>query len=122
MTDARLAKLCMLWQRRLRLLDWKIQVKFQPESGMPDDWGASDVLMDELAGSISLRDDLSDALAERTLVHELLHFRLLPFSLGEESEPNHDAREQAINLLADCYLAAYKSRRPKLAPGREIPA
>lgn len=118
MTSAALTRLCATWQRRLRLADWKISVQIQPEPDMPENWGASEIDAGEATGEIHLRADLDDALTERTLVHELLHFRLLPFSDGDAAEPFHEAREQAINLLADCYLAAYarKSRNRKEKP------
>jgi hypothetical protein len=108
MTQPELERLCRTWQRRLRLSDWRISAAFAPVDDMPDCIGHALIDEAEMAVDIRIR---KDAPAEPTLIHELIHVRLFPFSDGDENEPRHEDRERAINLLADCCLAAYKRRR-----------
>lgn len=103
MTQPELARLTKLWQKRLRLQDWVITPTIEPMDALPDAYGQSPYDDAEMSAAVRIREDAG----EDTLVHELLHLRLAPFSDGDPSEPNHEARETAINLLADCYLKAY---------------
>lgn len=102
-----LTRLCRLWQRRLRLQDWEVTPALAPEAEMPDSVGEIVPETGEMKAALRVREDAD---IEATLVHELLHLRLWPYSDGDPSEPHHDEREQAINLLADCFLRAYPRR------------
>ena len=108
MTRAELNRMCRLWQRRLRLQDWKVEVVMVSEAEMPDFCGEIPLNVEEMTATLRLREDAN---IEPTMVHELLHLRLLPFSDGDQEEPNHEDRERAINLIADCYLRAYPRRK-----------
>jgi hypothetical protein len=108
MTQPQLERLCRTWQRRLRLSDWRVDVTLVPLADMPDLYGETWPDETELTATMRVRDC---PLVESTLIHELLHLRLLPYSDGDPEEPRHGEREQAINLLADCYLRAYPRRR-----------
>ena len=110
MTQAQLVRLCKLWQRRLRLSDWDIVPLLVTEADMPEEYGCGLIDGFEMHVDIKVRD-FADS--ERTLIHELLHIRLIPFSDGDQAEPHHEAREVTINLLADCYMRAYQRRKPK---------
>lgn len=104
MTTPEFERLCRLWQRRLRLADWRISARIESEEEMPEIIGQIHPDVEEMTASMRVR---ADAPIEATLIHELLHLRLWPYSDGEPDEPNHEERERAINLLADCFLRAY---------------
>lgn len=120
MTQRKLERLCRLWQKRLRLQDWKIKtlVLIAPDEELSLDvedetdlhgrttHAPSEMEVDQMCVR-------NDQFAERTLVHELLHLRLAPFSGILREHPwklnreDKAAQEQAINLLADSFLQAY---------------
>ena len=78
------------------------------------DWTASALLTDESDPAefghceldpLNMRaviDVHNNAEAEETLVHELLHLRLLPFGFDETNE-----KQAAMNLLADSLVRGY---------------
>jgi hypothetical protein len=101
-----LEKLVRLWQRRLRLSDWIVGIRWASNEQIAA-WGSTIMDESELIATVCILDSLSREQAEATVIHELLHLRLLPFSDGDESEPKHVEREQAINVMASCYLKAY---------------
>ncbi len=106
MTQSELAHVTRLWQKRLRLKDWEVKPILRTMEEQGDTLGQ--IFPDEVKNAIlHIREDQE----ESTVVHELLHLHILPFSDGDESEPNHDARETAINLLADCFVRAYPRRK-----------
>ena len=91
-----LQRLTRLWQKRLRLQDWKVTVGFMSEEECPTAIGITDPLdPQEMMGDIRLRDSLDDLTLESTLVHELLHIRLIPFGPGgpERSEERRVGKE-----------------------------
>jgi hypothetical protein len=110
MTQPQLERLCRTWQRRLRLSDWRVSIAFAPVSEMPDCIGYALIDEAEMTAEVSIRED---APVEPTLIHELTHIRLYPFSDGDPEEPRHEDRERAINLIADCFQAAYPRRGRK---------
>lgn len=106
MEGARLARLCRTWQRRLRLQDWRVDIRFAPADEMGDEWGHTDY--DDTAQSASVRLlDQEDAAVEQTLIHELLHLRLAAW----DAPYNHPPLETAINLLADSLYTGYRRTR-----------
>jgi len=124
MTQKKLERLARLWQKRLRLQDWKLTILLVDE------------IMDEEKENLfghSLYDPSewnaiikieNGPVAERTLVHELLHLRLAPFTgilreLKFKLNPEDKAsQETAINLLADSLLTGFRASRKtkELAP------
>lgn len=108
MTQPQLANLVRLWQRRLRLRDWKVSAEFGTAENMPDCIGQIFPDSSEMTATLRVIDG---EVIEGTVIHELLHLRLLPFSDGDDAEPNHEEREKTINLLADCFQAAYPRRK-----------
>ena len=105
-----LARLCRTWQRRLRLQDWRVEVRFAPSEEFPKDEQARVEYDDtELTATILLQDQGEPEVIERTLVHELLHLRLAAW----EAPYGHPPVETAINLLADSLYAGYRRRRRK---------
>ena len=103
MTLCELARLCKLWQKRLRLQDWAVGVKLTSAVDAPDHLGQAVMEPEEMRALVTVRDD---DVAEATLVHELLHLRLNSF--GGDDEPE---QQVAMNLLADAFMRAYPTRR-----------
>lgn len=112
MTQRTLDRLTRLWQKRLRLQDWKLEVQLKPDEEMAERelFGFSTHQPAEQEAVVEIADNPE---AEKTLVHELLHLRLAPFTgiLREQkfklNVEDLSAQEQAINLLADCFMAAW---------------
>jgi hypothetical protein len=99
MTQAKLDRLCGTWKRRLRLQDWSVSVSLTPADPNPEAFGSCkyDVLNQKADIEV-----YNDADAELTLVHELLHLRLMPFGNDDTNE-----RQAAMNLLADSLVRGY---------------
>lgn len=110
MTQPQLARLVRLWRNRLGLIDWQITAELATVDQLPDCYGTIPYDAGEGTALLRVRDCES---LEAVVVHELLHLRLAPFGDGDESEPGHEERERAINLLAGAFLAAYPRRRKK---------
>lgn len=117
MTGQELQRLTRLWQKRLRLQDWTVTAVFLPPSEMPSEDTLGTIPFDSTEMTATLKVSLEAPAIEATVVHELLHLRLIPFSVGDPDEPSHDEREQAINLLADCYVKAYPKRQRRSVKG-----
>lgn len=123
MTDERLKELCALWQKRLRLQDWRIDARFADSGEMDGAQGDAHFQREKKVGVIRILKpeafdetdhyhkafpDLFDP--ERTLVHELLHAPLdglfdLPDDAGELVLA---AQEQAIEQITDALYEAYR--------------
>ncbi len=114
LTEKQLTRLCRTWQRRLRLQDWRVEVRYATQEEMGDEVGHVDYDDTELTGTIRVPDsDTASAESiERTLIHELLHLRLAAW----EAPYGHPPLETAINLLADSLYAGYRRRRK----GRDV--
>lgn len=105
LTEKQLTRLCRTWQRRLRLQDWRVDVRVAEDLG--DEYGRVDFDETEQTATILLvRSDDAEAI-ERTLIHELLHLRLAAW----DAPYGHPPQETAINLLADSLYAGYRRRR-----------
>lgn len=100
MTQARLERLTKLWQKRLRIQDWEVRVSLMTAQDRPDAFGHTDIDITEMRADVRVRDDDN---AEATLVHELLHLRLICFGVDDD-----DAKQTAMNLLADAFMRAYR--------------
>jgi hypothetical protein len=107
-----LTRLLEKWQKRMRLGDWKIQAKLVGQDEMPDSLGQVTRDEAEKRANIAIQDNEPE-IVEGTLVHELLHVWLLPWAIGDDDEPNHEAREVAINVMADVLISAYPKRKGK---------
>ena len=124
MTDKHLKDLCALWQKRLTLQDWQIDVRFVDSGDVREGvFGLCYVHADNRRAIIKIVNpdshdpgtDFYKAFPEmfdieRTLVHELLHIPLdgiVQFP-DDVDEFKQRAQEQAMELLTDALLAAYK--------------
>ena len=118
MTDADLADLCALWQKRLRLQDWDVTVRFAAwhelkggERGGQVNWAVA-----ERAAAIDLSrpDDVPPDLlcpydVETTLVHELLHLTMIGMATAAGS-PEEKAEEQAVNAISRALVALARQK------------
>ena len=110
MTQAQLTRLCKKWQKRLRLLDWKITPLLVPTDQLPDNhWARNEWEDEEFWSKISILEGLTDQETESHLVHEMLHIRMNDWDC-EYGDPK---QERVINLLTDCFLMAYPHRKVK---------
>ena len=121
MTQKKLERLTRLWQKRLRLQDWKLKVLICEVGEIVDDEGITlfgHTLHDPSEWNAVVRIENGPE-AERTLVHELLHLRLAPFTgilreikfkLNPEDKA---AQETAINLLADSLITGFGESKTK---------
>lgn len=128
-TDEQLKSLCALWQKRLRLRDWRIDVRFVDSGELPDQGGGTcqPHPPDRTAVIKILRPDSYNATSdfykafpdvfdvERTLIHELLHIPLDGIvEAGDEVEEfRHRAQEQAIEQITDALYNGYGSQDAK---------
>lgn len=115
MTQEDLAALCEDWQRILRLQDWdlapllisrreseKLEIDGQCVCWMKTKQAIIRILTpDAEPGAGELYDHFPHD-AEETLVHELLELHFDPFK--KQKGPDHEAQEQAINLIANALV------------------
>lgn len=77
MTQSKLEKLLKLWQKRLRLQDWDIEIALVPKvegvEGMSMVFGGTMCRPSMMEASVQILNNLEDYDTELTLVHELLH-------------------------------------------------
>jgi hypothetical protein len=101
MTTRELAAVCLVWQRRLRISDWRIKVEFVSAKKIPGRVGS--IVYDRAVreASICIR---KKAPIEPTLVHELGHL-LMPDITPE----NETGIEAAIDSYTEALIAAYDS-------------
>ncbi len=118
--QALLQKECELWQQKLRLQDWNVEVRLCRLNQLPEDSIACiqhyterkdavlkvlspmdiPLVKDEFLGTEAANYDLS-------LVHELLHLHLIPLS-DYSNESRRMAEEQIVNTLSRTIVHAYE--------------
>lgn len=92
----RVQRLLKLWQKRLELTEWKIELKLLPEAA-DDCWGQIEWFADSREATMQITRDLGPWQLETTVVHELLHILLQ----GHRDYEGYDVNdERAINTLA----------------------
>lgn len=98
--------ICATWQERLRLQDWRIEVKVVGHDDVSEhSLGCVMTVNDRKKALIKiLRDEdcaeCDKGHAERTLVHELIHLHFEPFWTDEKKTE----LELAINMLAGAFV------------------
>lgn len=123
MTDEQLGSLCKLWQKRLRLQDWRIDTRLVDSGELPDEGGGTCLVhSDDRTAVIKIlqpdsynqTSDFYKAFpeafeVERTLIHELLHIPLdgLFEHRDDTDEFKYIAQEQAIEQITDALYQAY---------------
>lgn len=117
MTQEELQALCGVWQRRLRLQDWIVEVQVVRARDMDTDGDHGNSLwnLTSRRAIIRLLDPIDYAPdgqvpydQEHTLVHELLH---IYFALCDTKPdtPERTAQEQAIDSIAGALVALARS-------------
>ena len=121
MTQKSLTQLAKRWQIRLRLLDWKVKIKFVSaeefnRAGKPFEHSTDNAmgfcvnLPEARQANIYIvnpaeveQDEMEDRVdVENTLVHELLHLHFAPFA---NKHPDDDLLyEQAIEAITGALL------------------
>lgn len=105
------------WQAKLRLMDWRIKIRFtdlkelEDWTGIPDAIGACRHHAETKSAEIIVLDpkyfgdDATDRTAdvENTVVHELLHCHFAPLRTDEPA--NRLIVEQIIELVSEVVLA-----------------
>ncbi len=105
MTLFELRRLCHLWQKRLRITDWRITVSFGEAGG---NLGTADHNPRELFATVEIKQDQGDPRYQQTLIHELLHIVMH----GDRDYTGEDVgQERSINVIADALYTAYRGRK-----------
>lgn len=109
---------CELWQKRLRLADWDVDVKIVPLREMNGSQsGQVTYNAEHKWANIKLinpadysMEAMRPYLMERTLIHELLHLHMTAFKT-EYGTPEGLAEEQLINALSSALLELERVRK-----------
>ena len=119
LTEAQLKKLLTVWQERLMLRDWRIELKVVPRGSMPDGRLAQCTTTPtrQLAKIDILRadhtpDTETDRDMEEDLVHELTHVHF-PHLSGDEAGNNYVLFERGIEVISVCFVRAYRKGKKK---------
>lgn len=112
MTSPDLESLCVLWQKRMRLADWRIVVEFVEPRKLPKKYG--DIAYDRptrtakirVLNPTSMKKRFGDDPVEATLVHELGHL-----AMPDITEENKDGIEAAIEFYTDALMTAYITQK-----------
>ena len=114
MTQEQLQQLCLEWQKRLRLQDWDVEVKFvrHYELDGKGQFGLVSYSRKKTHAVISLAlendVDPSEPIEydpEVTLVHELLHIHFSKVANPPDGSPEGVALEQVIHALSRALLS-----------------
>lgn len=112
-TQQDLEALCLVWQKRLRLCDWRIVVQFVEPRKLPKKYG--DISYDRPTRTATIRilnpdamqKRYGDAPVESTLVHELSHI-----PMPDITDENRDDIEEGIEFFTDALITAYEQKEP----------
>lgn len=111
MTLATLRRITKLWQKRLKLQDWKINVRFNASIASENAAGMADWHPDNRTAEIDIlpphliADDI-----EETLVHELLHVLYEGHTwYTEDLRSAH--QERALNQTTAALVSAYSRKK-----------
>jgi hypothetical protein len=117
-TDTQVHDWLHLWQKRLRLEDWKIEVKIVRV------WDLEQVTLGHIDCSVphrtatikvmnpadyELPQDKIPADMELSIVHELVHLHLSALPLNKSSR---NAEEQVVSMIADALVDLEHHQRP----------
>jgi len=117
-TQDELEALCATWQRRLRLQDWRVKIRFARSLELgADTQGDCDWSLTKKMAAIRILvpgDYPPDASfsqdIEQTVVHELLHLHGAPFDRFACGSADDNAVEVMIDCTAQALVAGYRNR------------
>lgn len=118
MTIEELRERCTVWQERLRLQDWDVDLRVVRQWEVPNSFGTCSTHREKRHALIKVLDTVDDGdpadteeyEPERTLIHELLHLHFDPFA-AKDGTPAEIAQHQAIYALS-CALLALDRKAP----------
>ena len=121
--EPRIRKYLAVWQRRLRLLDWRIKLVVVPTGRASDDDGNTfmgrTMITPQFRSALIEISEPANATAEReleaTVVHELLHLHLMPYEFGKDAVRDV-MMEATIDQLSICFM---KLMNPKWEDPRD---
>lgn len=124
MTDEQLKSLCKLWQKRLRLQDWRVSARVVGSEEMRDALGDCTVYQDTKCAVIRVIDPKAidsthpyysrfpeNADIEKILLHEMLHILLDPFFDTDAGAFQETAQEQLMEQMATALHEGYSGER-----------
>jgi hypothetical protein len=110
---------CEWWQKRLRLVDWDVKVKYgtMRQMGLDIEGSCDPVLVLKVALlRLTHAADYPESQwppdEEETLVHELIHLHFEPFRV-KDSSLTDTAQEQAIECLATSFISFRRASYPE---------
>ena len=111
MTSRELKAICFVWQKRLRLSDWRVEVVLVGDKEIPKN-RYGDIKYDRsskeatirILRPVAMQKRFGKAPVEGTLVHELGHL-IMP----DITPDNRDAIEAAIDFYTEALTNAYDS-------------
>jgi hypothetical protein len=111
LTQAELDKLCALWQKRLRLQDWRVTVKLVRKYDLPDCYAECVPHSRTKIAKIKIADPsdrdpewVDETELEWSLVHELMHLYCPDYSPGDDEDVEF---ETMLNLVSEALVTAY---------------
>jgi hypothetical protein len=110
-TQAELDKLCALWQKRLRLQDWRVTVRLVRKYELPDCYAECVPHSRTKIAKIKIADPsdrdpewVDETELEWSLVHELMHLYCSDYSPGDDEDVEF---ETMLNLVSEALVTAY---------------
>lgn len=103
----RLNPILEVWQKRLKLSDWKISIRYEAKEDRPTIEGCEGINYihgEDCVSVIVIAKACSDVRA--TVVHELIHIHLDWWRV-EAGTAEYELKEKAINMLTAALLEAY---------------
>lgn len=109
MTQKQLESLCKTWQKRLRIQDWKVDVKLSKGQDMDgaNVIGMCTPMTSKREADILIREGGDDGEYEEILIHELLHIVFHPELIGIEDK-GMNMYEQGVDVTAKALREAYR--------------
>lgn len=111
MTQAELEKLCALWQKRLRLQDWRVTVQLVRKYVLPDchaeieSHSRTKIAKMKIVAPGDRDPEWADETElEWSLVHELMHLYCPDYSPSDDEDVEF---ETMLNLVSEALVTAY---------------
>ena len=117
-TQKQLSTLVREWQKRLRLMDWKVEAKVVDHLGFFGRCQFKVTTKDALIEVCSLETLDPERLGVRdwrvTAIHEMMHLHVAPFHhLIKDDSPESDAMEAMVELTAIALVEAKEGKKVK---------
>jgi hypothetical protein len=112
MTLPALRRLCKLWQKRLRISDWTIDLSWGSPEEMASVCGLTLYDPRNMIAAIRIDEHMDDEMYldlgfEQTLIHELLHIVMHGWV---DYEAENIMQERSINHIADALYWSYRAK------------